>query len=193
VSRSEVDWMIKKHYLHKWPGVVVCIFGLFRDKTCVGACVYSMPSLQINKRYGCICWELARLWIVDEMPKNSETWFVAKTIMLLRKEFPQVEGIVSFADPSNGHVGTIYKAGNWAQDGMQDEERKSPRVDYWLGDKKFCRYNQTADRMKALGLRKEDIKRIPRKPKFRFFYSLRGSRFDDRLKFLRGCVRKTSP
>jgi hypothetical protein len=149
-----------------------------------------MPSLQINKRYGCVCWELARLWLLDEMPKNSETWFVAKTIMLVKKQFPHVEGIVSFADPSMGHSGTIYKAGNWSPDGMQDEERKSPRVDYYLGDHKFARYNQTADRMRALGLNESDIKRIPRKPKYRFFYSLRGTRFVERLKELRSKVRK---
>jgi len=189
-TRSEVNWMVEKHYLHKWPGVVLKIFGLMHDGKCVGTCIYSMPAIQINKRYGGKCWELARLWIDDIMPKNSETWFIAKTIQILRKERPEVEGLVSFADPSAGHSGTIYKAGNWKPDGRQDEERKSPRVDLFIGDRKFSRWDRAFRAADELGITREEIRRVPKVSKFRFFYSLRGDQFVARLKELRTKVRK---
>ena len=190
VRRSVVDWMIQKHYLHKWPGVVTKIFGLVRESKYVGVCVYALPAIQINKRYGGRCWELARLWIDDTMPKNSETWFIAKTIILIRKQNPEIEGLVSFADPSAGHNGTIYKAGNWWADGRQDEERKSPRVDLYLGDRKFSRWDRAFRAAEKAGLLRNAVKRVPKVSKFRFFYSLRGDFFQSRLLVLRQKVRQ---
>lgn len=95
ISRADGDWLVQRHYLHKWPAIVLSIFGLFHNNICVGVCVYSAPAIKVNQRYRCSVWELARLWLVDEMPKNSETWFIAKTILLLKKERIPIDGIVS--------------------------------------------------------------------------------------------------
>ena len=159
-TRLEVDWMIKKHYLHKWAGVVLKVFGLEQDGVCVGVCTYSLPAFQMNTRYGCkCCWELSRLWIDDKMPCNTESWFISKTIALIRKEHPEVEALVSFADPEAGHVGTIYKAANWVMEGVQDEERKSPRVDLYIGEKKFARFDRAFRAADAQGLPRAEIGR----------------------------------
>ena len=56
--------------------------------------------------------------------------------------------IVSYADPSAGHRGTIYQAANWKADGRTDDERKSPRCDYYddrTGQKYGRRGNMPAD------------------------------------------------
>jgi very-short-patch-repair endonuclease len=44
--------------------------------------------------------------------KNFASWFISKSILLLFKE-SDVKCLVSFADSTYGHKGTIYKASNW--------------------------------------------------------------------------------
>lgn len=115
------------------------------------------------KRYGVtLAWELARLFIEDVTPKNTETWFVAQAIKHIRKARPDVELLISYADPSAGHAGIIYKAGNWISDGRTDQERKTPRFDYAVGDKVYSRRAHVPPGA--------EIRRIPRISKYRFIY-----------------------
>lgn len=63
--------------------------------------------------------ELGRLVLLDEVPGNGESWFVARCLRLLKAE--GIRGVVSFSDPvprtavdgrviMPGHVGTVYQA-----------------------------------------------------------------------------------
>ena len=74
--------------------------------------------------------------------------------------------LVSYADPSVGHSGTIYRAANWVQDGRTDQERKTPRFDYAdaITGKKYSRKGHVPNGI--------EIKRIPRVSKNRFIYQL---------------------
>lgn len=67
--------------------------------------------------------ELGRLVLLDEVPGNGETWFLARAFEALRSEKPHVRGVLSYSDPvprrtsegaviMPGHVGTIYQALN---------------------------------------------------------------------------------
>jgi len=62
--------------------------------------------------------ELGRFVLLDSVPANGETWFLARCFELLRRD---VVGVVSFSDPVPrtslggdvifpGHLGTIYQA-----------------------------------------------------------------------------------
>jgi hypothetical protein len=131
VSRSDVSHFIEAHYLGKWPGVVVLILGLFDGDTPIGCIVFSLPPRETYTRYGVpLVWELGRLFIIDDTPKNAETWFISRSIAYIRKFRRDVKCLVSYADPSVGHQGTIYQAGNWIDDGRTDQGRKTPRFDY---------------------------------------------------------------
>ena len=79
-----------------------------------------------RSRDGGETWELARLWLEDSVPQNAETWLIAKAVKYIRQNLPAVKVLVSYADPSAGHRGTIYKAANWIADGRTDQERKTP-------------------------------------------------------------------
>jgi hypothetical protein len=48
---------------------------------------------------------------------NSTSWFVSRSIKLLRKE-SKVRAIISYADASVGHLGSIYRACNAYYCGM---------------------------------------------------------------------------
>jgi hypothetical protein len=56
--------------------------------------------------------ELRRLCLIDETPKNSESFFIGKTLRWL-KQNTLIETIVSYADPNHGHEGIIYQATNF--------------------------------------------------------------------------------
>lgn len=88
----------------------------------VGVAIYGQPMSR-NTPSGAI--ELRRLCLIDDTPKNTESYFIAKTIKWLDKN-TKYSRIVSFADPNHGHTGTIYRASNFRYDGL--EQNGNPRV-----------------------------------------------------------------
>ncbi len=100
-------------------------FGLFRDGVflpeLIGVCVYTRPAgpTAAQKYYPQDpdkCLELRRLCLVDDTPKNAESFFVSRTLKWLRKNTAW-KFVVSYADPEQGHQGTIYKASNFKYEG----------------------------------------------------------------------------
>jgi hypothetical protein len=56
--------------------------------------------------------ELHRLCLVDDAPKNSESYFISRCLRWL-KQNTDIKTVVSYADENYGHIGTIYKAANF--------------------------------------------------------------------------------
>ncbi|MFN0314743.1 MAG: hypothetical protein ACKVQA_06885 [Burkholderiales bacterium] len=166
-SVRDVDEFVSTHYLGKRPGVVVLALMMLQDWFAVGMILYALPPRETAKRYGGVTWEMARLWIGDEIPKNGESWLIAKSVKYIRRERPEVVALVTYADPSVGHSGAVYKAANWVEDGRTDEGRTTPRFDL-----------QDAKTGKRYGRRSHvpegaDVVRVPRVSKSRFIYRLR--------------------
>ncbi len=153
------------HYLHRMPAVCVCCLGLYVGGWLKGALVWALPPLETAKRYGGVTWELARLWLGDELPHNSESWFIGRAIRHVRQQHPDVRWLVSYADPAQGHNGTIYKATNWTYEGMT-EPKSGGRADYYFGTKRLGRIG---DAPKGAVLTKR-----PRPPKHRYSFRLAG-------------------
>ena len=165
-TRKEVDFLIKAHYLHRWPGVVVLLLALERERSITGTMIFALPPRETAKRYSVVCcWELARLYLIDEEPKNTESWFISQGIKWIKRNRPQVEALVSYADPSAGHSGIIYRASNWISDGRTDQERKTPRFDYCYNGKHYSRRGHVPSGVVP--------SRIPRISKYRFVYWMR--------------------
>lgn len=159
---AEVDSFVKAHYLSKRPAIVLLCLVAERNGVPIGCVIYSAPPKEANKRYGCNVWELARVYLLDEIPRNAETWLIGQSVKYIKRNHKDVGLLLSYADPSVGHRGTIYKAANWKQDGMTDDERKSPRCDYYdkrSGKKYGRRGNMPQDAV---------VCRVPRVSKFRF-------------------------
>lgn len=120
-------FVLANHYSQSYPS---CKFrlGLFDDTaTLVGTLIYSTPTnnavltnvfpeLEPNSE----SIELGRLVLIDEVPANAESWFVARCAEYAAAR--GMRGVVSFADPvprildgrviMPGHIGTIYQASN---------------------------------------------------------------------------------
>lgn len=117
---------------HHYSGKVVnnsCLhFGAFLDGRLHGVLSYG-PSLDKTKIIGLVegtTWdgflELNRMAFDDYLPRNSESYCIAKTIRLIRKNAPHVKWIVSFADGCSCGDGTIYRACNFVLTGIKENE-----------------------------------------------------------------------
>lgn len=166
ITRAAADPMIRSHYIGRWPGVCVCSLALICGNRPVGVIVFALPPRETSKRYGGETWELARLWVDDSIPANAETFLIGRAVRFIRRNHPAVKVLVSYADPSAGHAGTIYKAANWLPDGRTDQERKTPRFDYAdaATGRRYSRRKHVPEGI--------EIARIPRISKHRFVYRL---------------------
>lgn len=58
--------------------------------------------------------ELTRFYLVDDV---SEHCVASKALSMarkyIRKHYPEVKGLISYASNEQGHIGTIYIADNW--------------------------------------------------------------------------------
>ena len=116
--KDAIDLIVRRHYLHR---ACPCSFsfGLFKGYTLYGVIIYGTPSSAPLRRGICgddekdNVIELTRLWISDQAGKNTESYFIAHTLPLINKEI-----VVSFADPTQNHVGIVYQATNWIYTGL---------------------------------------------------------------------------
>ncbi len=118
-SRSFVErWHYSKNAT---GGTYLYSFGLFHQGFLIGACLYGPVAMRnvaqkyVEQEKDLI--ELRRLCCIDKTPKNTESYFVGKTIRWLKKN-SKLKKIISYADPHYGHEGTIYKASNFTYLGL---------------------------------------------------------------------------
>ncbi len=113
----------KHHYLHSIPGGTKLTFGALANKKLLGAVTFGVgPHNAYKLVEGTAqsdCLTLTRLWLSDELPANSESRVIAICLRALKKN-TQVKFIVSYADPTLGHVGTIYQATGWIYTGLSE-------------------------------------------------------------------------
>ena len=135
VHKKAVTPFIEKwHYSHYAGGIQhrQC-FGLYSPDgnfglpRMIGVMIYGEPAMpDVSKKYWSddpsIVIELNRLCCIDDTPKNTESYFIGKTLRWL-KQNTKYRVIISFADPNQGHEGIIYKATNFKHYGMTDKSR----------------------------------------------------------------------
>jgi hypothetical protein len=117
---------VKKHH---YSGKVVnnsCLhFGAFLDGKLHGVLSYgpSMDKSKIVTLVNNTKWheflELNRMAFDEYLPRNSESFAIAKTIKLIKKHAPHIKWIISFADGCSCGDGTIYRASNFKLVGIK--------------------------------------------------------------------------
>jgi hypothetical protein len=78
--------------------------------------VWSIPANKNIANYvgGGRVWELARLWAPDGHPPNLLTQAISAGVKELQRLYPDLDAVVSYADPNQGHLGGIYRAATLA-------------------------------------------------------------------------------
>ena len=111
-------------------------YGLFKQNNLIGVIIYNgfpvpelvkgMFGLERNQQKG--MFELSRLCLHPKIQKeehNLASWFVARSIKLLRTE-TEVRVILSYAD-NDFHSGIVYRACNFDYYGLTEK-----RKDFWI-------------------------------------------------------------
>jgi hypothetical protein len=128
--REAIALVTAHHYMHRKPPVSFC-FGLIDDFGDTKGCITFGNPANRNMLIGACkdapesVIELNRLWVHDDMPRNTESWFVSRALALLP---PKI--VLSYADTTAGHMGFVYRAANFFYAGWTDMERKTPRFSY---------------------------------------------------------------
>jgi hypothetical protein len=122
------ETVIKNHYLHRQAPCSFA-FGMFDlQGNLVGVVIYGVPASSTLLKGICgpddaqNVYELTRLWVADQVPKNAESWLIAQTLKQLDRQI-----IVSYADSSANHVGYVYQAANFIYTGLS-AKFKDPKV-----------------------------------------------------------------
>ena len=129
VARAVIE---RHHYLHSIPGGTDLTFGVFTRSKLRGALVLGVGPTNAHRLVGGATQRdslaLTRFWLADDLPRNSESR-VLGIVMRALKQNTRVKFLVSYADPAQGHLGTIYQATGWLYTGISSASRV-----YDLGD-----------------------------------------------------------
>jgi hypothetical protein len=131
------ELIVRHHYLHAMCAGARLSFGIFARGRLLGAIVLNAGPLGAPRLVegGTTrdCLSLARLWLADDLPRNSESRTLAIVVHTLRR-YTAVRFLVSYADPAVApggvsHVGYVYQASNWLYTGLSE-----PQPLFDLGD-----------------------------------------------------------
>ena len=150
------DMVVNKHYAKCWTAASD-IYAIYYksgehkffdgdDLKLIGCVIYGNPvGFRVVKS---ICEELSdidvlelkRLWIEDGYGKNIESYCIAQTLKMLKKDSPKTKVVVSYADRNEKHKGIIYRASNWLYQGFSIGRGDAfmyrfPNTKKWLTDR----------------------------------------------------------
>jgi hypothetical protein len=167
--------LVKNHYLHSFPGCTQLCFGAFSESRLLGAITFGAgPTNAFRLVDGALpdnCLTLTRLWLSGELPSNSESRIIAVCLRYLKK-FTKLQFIVTYADPTQGHVGTIYQASSWLYTGLSEA---MPKFDLGDGIPRHSRSLSHAFGSHSLKYFSDcglSVKVLPQLPKHRYIYLL---------------------
>lgn len=126
ISSTDAAKVVKRfHYSGKVVKNSQLHFGVFLNGRCEGAMQFG-PSLDKRKIQGLVsatCWngfiELNRMAFSDKLPRFSESRALGVAFRLIRKHYPHIEWVVSFADGAQCGDGTIYRASGFVLTGIR--------------------------------------------------------------------------
>ena len=146
IERSQCEeYILNIHYAKRWCSISYK-FGLFADGVLVGVCTYGTPaSAPLKKGIAGIehsfdILELNRLCLRNNL-KNEASILVGRSLKLL----PKNKIIVSYADISQGHCGTVYQATNFTYHGLS-----AKRTDWKVKGKEHLHGQTIADEFRGV-------------------------------------------
>ena len=159
VSRNEIrEFIENNHYSKSINGCIsdYCYAMFDFENQIIGAMFYGRMAManqwkKFSDRADDVI-ELRRLVLIDETPKNAESFFIGKSLRMLKNDWNNNGIVVSYADKEYGHSGVIYKASNFDCLG----ESKGAKVIMYNGKK----YHDKTIRTKYKGKLKPYAKKI---------------------------------
>jgi len=130
------DFILNKHYAQRMPSISYA-YGLYIDNILKGIITFGKPASNslcegvCGKEYKTYVYELNRLVVENNLPKNTLSKFVSQALKLLPRDLI----VVSYADTGMDHNGYIYQATNFIYTGETKE-----RTDKYTPNGKHSRH-----------------------------------------------------
>ena len=117
ISAKDAEKIVKSiHYSGKVAAISQLHFGVFLNGKCGGAMQFGPPidrrkllPLVKGTKFNDFL-ELNRMAFADWLPKNGESRCIAYAMRYIKKHYPNIQWVVSFADGTQCGDGTIYRA-----------------------------------------------------------------------------------
>lgn len=130
ISAQDANRIVRAlHYSGKVVNNSQVHLGVFMDGKCGGAMQFG-PSLDKRKMLGIVrgtLWnefiELNRMAFADWLPRNGESRCIGYAMRWLRKQYPWLKWVVSFADGTQCGDGTIYRASGFVLTGIKENNQ----------------------------------------------------------------------
>jgi hypothetical protein len=155
--------MRDKHYLKTLPRGCSDCYAIYNNGTLVGGAMFGYP-VGANVKRGSI--ELKRFYLEPGCEKNTASWFLSRCVREFRGK---TNRIITYADPKEGHTGSMYRAANFKYIGMQLQG-----TPYYQVGKRKLRYRDVAvqDDDTIVGILSGAIPLKRMMPKHKFEYDL---------------------
>lgn len=117
--------------------------------------------------------EFLRMCVLDWCP-CPRTFFMSKAISILKQNFPKIKCLVTYADQTEGHDGTVYKANSWVLVG-----KTNPKYHYLDKDGRRLNKRLIWDRAMIEGITETEYQlcygytKVIEEPKLKFIKPLR--------------------
>ena len=109
---------VKRHYMKTWPKGVVVALGLFFEGKCLGVMVFGYaPTTETKVKKYCHniernqYIELQRTWVSDKLGHNTESWFMARSMKLMKDNGFWL--VLTHSGGCKDDVGFIFQASGW--------------------------------------------------------------------------------
>jgi GNAT superfamily N-acetyltransferase len=178
INAGDVEGFLEQHHYIGFGRSSVISYAITLGQKLVAAVKFSTPvrvsvATKMGYEFKEVI-ELDRLCIhPDFHRKNFASWLLARIIKRIKEDLPAIRCIVSFADPSAGHIGTVYKAANWKELG------KTARSYFYINQDNEILHKKTLyNRARSLSQTEREYadlhgySRVWTPPKIKFAYEL---------------------
>lgn len=165
------------HYMGKTGRKGYTVGAYLNDKLIACATISSITRNEMAKKFNMEpsqVRELVRFCIhPDHHKKNMGSWLLSKVIKMYKADNPDVGLLISFADNTVGHTGTIYKAAGWIYDGAT-----SPSYHYNDSNGNIIHKKTVWDKAISVGVSEKEyaaansLIRIKERPKYRYYIKI---------------------
>lgn len=123
IDPQSANFLLTKYHYTASGGRNGLNIGVYLGDELIGCCKFCGPTrAQSADRLGFKQSEILELTRFVISPryqkKNFASWILSKSVRLAKRLKPKCKCLLSFADESYGHLGTIYRASGWKHDGI---------------------------------------------------------------------------
>jgi len=176
ISRIDAKKLIVcHHYSHTLPGGTKMSFGVILNSRLLGVMTFGVGPFYgyklVNDATPDDVVTLTRLWLSDELPRNSESKVLGVALRSLKRD-TSLKFVLAYSDPAAGHLGIIYQATNWLYTGLSTATPLYDIGDGTLHHSRSLAHQLGSHSIRYLTLQGINAKAVPQSAKHRYIYFL---------------------